>query len=132
MTTVELAEYTMLKNAIAALEARKEALIISATSATRELKEASSGGTGTVSDIVGNSGAKIADIERMITQKKWEMEARLERIVEYVSGVSDAIVFTAMTLHYIDGLTWNEAAHRLNNTADSIRMAVSRYVDAHP
>ena len=132
MTTSELAEYVALKDAIAALEARKEALIISATSATHELKDAPSGGTGTVSDIVGTKGAKIADIERMISAKKWDMEARLERIVDYVGGVSDAIVFTAMTLHYIDGLTWNEAAHRLNNTADSLRMAVSRYVDAHP
>ena len=132
MTTIELAEYTALKDAIAALEARKEALIISATSATHELKDAPSGSTGAVSDIVGTKAAKIADIERMISVKKWDMEARLERIVEYVGGVSDAIIFTAMTLHYIDGLTWNETAHRLNNTADSIRMAVSRYVNDNP
>lgn len=132
MTTQELAQYTALKDAIAALEERKEALIISATSATHELNDAPRGGAGTVSDIVGTKGAKIADIERMIARKKWEMDMKLEQIVEYIGGVTDALVFAAMTLHYIDGATWNEAAHKLNNTADSVRMAVNRYVNANP
>ena len=133
MTTSELAEFGRLKAAIIALEERKDALIVSATSATHELKEDAGGGKGITSDIVGIKGSAIADIERMIAQKKWEMEVRLESIVQYLSQVNDDIIFTAMTLHYIDGLTWNSTAQKIGgNTADSLRMEVKRYVKAHP
>ena len=132
MTTQEFAEFAKLKNAIAALEQRRDEISTSATSATHELT-GMPGAKGKVSDIVGNSGAMLAEIERMIAQKKWEMEAKRDAIVMYIASVSDETVFTAMTLHYVDGLTWNVAAQRMRgNTADSLRMAVKRYVNDNP
>lgn len=132
MTVQELAEFGKLKAAIIALEKRKELVLSSAVSATHELTDMPSA-KGTVSDIVGNSGTKIAYIESMIAQKKWEMEKKQEAIVEYISSVSDPVVFTAMTYHYLDGFTWNATAHKVgNNTGDSLRMEVKRYVKENP
>lgn len=52
-----------------------------------------------------------------------------ENILAYIEKVNDPIVREAMTLHYVGGLTWNEAAHQIGgNTADSLRMMVKRYM----
>lgn len=132
MTTIELAEYIKLVEAIKSLEEQKEQILTATVSATHELS-GMPGGKGTVSDIVGNGATRIADIDVIIAEKKCEMERRRDIIIDYISSVSDPIIFAAMTHHYIGGLTWNATALKLNgNTADSLRMAVKRYVIEHP
>lgn len=132
MTIQELAEYGKLRAAIAALEARNEEILSAATSSVQKMTGMPSA-KGTTSDIVGNSASKMADIEGMIARKKWEMEKKRDSIAEYISTVSDPIVFAAMTCHYLDGDTWNQAAQKLGgNTGDSLRMEVKRYVRKNP
>lgn len=132
MTTQELAEYGKLGAAIAALEVRKEKILLSATSSVQKMTGMPSA-KGTTTDKVGDYASKMADIETMISRKKWEMEQRRETIAEYIATVSDPIVFTAMTYHYLDGISWNQTAHAIGgNTGDSLRMEVKRYVQNNP
>ena len=132
MTVQELAEYGKLRAAIAALEVRKEEVLSAATSSVQEMT-GMPGAKGTTSDIVGKSASKMADIEGMISKKKWEMEKKRDSIVEYIATVTDPIVFAAMTCHYLDGDTWNTAAQKIGgNTGDSLRMEVKRYVRKNP
>ena len=61
------------------------------------------------------------------------MDEKKENILAYIEKVNDPIVREAMKLHYINGLTWNEAAHQIGgNTADSLRMMVKRYMRQNP
>lgn len=132
MTTFELASFTRLRAAVETLQRRKEEELAKATSGVSALTGMPSA-KGTVSDTVGNAASALADIDRMISEKLFEMESRMDEISSYIARVQDPIVFAAMTLHYVDGRTWTDTAMRIGgNTADSIRMEVKRYVRENP
>ena len=71
---------------------------------------------------------KIRDhIDERIRRRTIERE-RLER---YVDTVDDSLVRMAMTLRFIDGLSWTAVAVRIGggNTADSVKKMVYRYLE---
>lgn len=70
---------------------------------------------------------KIRDhIDERIRKRTVERE-RLER---YVDTVDDSLVRMAMTLRFIDGLSWTAVAVRIGggNTEDSVKKMVYRYL----
>ena len=71
---------------------------------------------------------KIRDhIDKRIRRRTVERE-RMER---YVNTVDDSLVRMAMTLHFIDGLSWTAVAVRIGggNTEASVKKMVYRYLE---
>lgn len=64
-----------------------------------------------------------------------EIEADMRQIENYIAGVWDPIVKTAMELYYITGATWSMTSTEIYGNAaqnDALRMAVQRYVKNNP
>lgn len=75
---------------------------------------------------------KIAEIRRVIVEKRERcLEERL-RLEKYISSVDDSLVRMAMTLRFLDGMHWRAVAMRIGggNTEDSVKKMVYRYINA--
>lgn len=61
------------------------------------------------------------------------LKRQRERIEQFVNDIPDNLTLRAVKLRYIDGnkkMSWNKIARKIGggNTADSIRMLVTRYL----
>lgn len=75
---------------------------------------------------------KIAEIRRVIVEKRERcLEERL-RLEKYISSVDDSLVRMAMTLRFLEGMHWRAVAMRIGggNTEDSVKKMVYRYIKA--
>ena len=85
---------------------------------------------GSHSDRTGDYAAAIADIRDIIAEKRLNCLQEQLRLEKYIAGVEDSVVRLAMTCRFVSGLSWQKVARRMggNNTADSCRMLVKRYL----
>lgn len=64
-----------------------------------------------------------------------EIDADLKQVEEYIAGVADPIVKTAMELYYLSGSTWPMVSTEIYSNAsngNTLRMSVQRYVEKYP
>lgn len=64
-----------------------------------------------------------------------EIEATCKQIEQYIAGVTDPVVKTAMELYFITGATWPMVSTDIYGTAsngNALRMSVLRYVEKFP
>ena len=64
-----------------------------------------------------------------------EIEAECKQIEQYIAGVTDPIVKTAMELYFLTGATWPMVSTEIYGNAtqnDALRMSVQRYVKNNP
>ncbi|MEG1256885.1 RNA polymerase subunit sigma-24 [Clostridium sp.] len=69
-------------------------------------------------------------LQRKLIKRKEKLLQLQEEANEFISNVEDSLVRQAITLKYIDGMSWENIARKMgsNTTPDSIRMAVNRYM----
>lgn len=76
---------------------------------------------------------KIKRYRKMIGNKKREIGEKLLSFEYQLNGVKDSEIRTLLRLKYIDGLTNNQIAHKLNEkgdkdyTEDGVRMKINRF-----
>ncbi len=85
--------------------------------------------------------SQLADIEKTVTdleeiirlniQKRYYEEKKTR---DYIDNIQDSRLRLAFKLRFIDCLSWNKVADGLggNNTEDSARKAVTRYIKSCP
>lgn len=119
MTAKEyLSQYRTLNDEINAKLEQKRELFALATSVSPSTTH---GGGGNVSDKVGRTAAKLldleleinADIDRLV-DLRWEIE-------EVIAGVPDERLRTLLELRYVNGLTFEQVAERMNYSVVQIR-----------
>lgn len=73
---------------------------------------------------------EIADIEEIIKNKLVRLAIEQKKIEKYIVGVSDSFMRQILTARFIDFMTWGQVARKVggSNTADSVRMAVKRFL----
>lgn len=73
---------------------------------------------------------RIAEIKRVISEKRERCLAERLRLEKYIASVDDSLVRMAMTLRFLDGMHWRAVAMRIGggNTEDSVKKMVYRYI----
>lgn len=86
------------------------------------------------------TGVDIQDYERKAKRLKRKLSRRveelldlLEEINEYIKSIDDSLIRQIIILRYINGLTWDQVAAHIGggNTADSVRMALNRFLERY-
>lgn len=70
-------------------------------------------------------------LQKKLINRKERLLKLQEEVNNFIDSIDDSLVRQAITLRYIDGMSWQRVAKEMGNnaTADSIRMAVKRYMD---
>ena len=80
-----------------------------------------------------NAARKRLEAEALEEQRVREMTARANELDGWIASIDDTIVRRAMTLRYLQGLTWPQVAARMGYASESgARMAVRRYIEKLP
>lgn len=107
-----------------------------------ELQSIASGRTSSISGLphIGmlrdNTGLYVSIIDEL---KQIIMQRVLESILEYaklnafVNDIPDPLLRQIILYRFVDGLKWRQIAARIggNNTEDSVRNCVNRYLNSH-
>lgn len=89
-------------------------------------------GTG-IADKVGEGAAAIVDEKKRLRAQKRRCAREYKKLCAYISSVNDIHVQRIMELKFIDGYSWTKVAMTIGgkNTADSVRMACTRYLEKY-
>lgn len=128
MTTKELSQLYHLN-----LEIREE------TERLNQLKAAAGDTSVKISGLPHTAGisnktaiaAEIADCRNTIEAKIQAAVAEYNRLIRYIASVDDSLMRRILELRYVDGKAWWKVAYEIggNNTADSTRKAVTRFLE---
>lgn len=129
MTLKELSQLYYLNREIEMDKRRLQELEVKAVSCTASLSGMPHG-TG-VSDRVGRYAAEIVDLKGIIEAKLQQCIYERNRLERYINGIDDSLVRQVFTYRFVNGLPWKQVAACIggNNTEDSCRKLVSRYID---
>ena len=74
---------------------------------------------------------KAKRLERKLIRRTEELLDTVTETNEFIENIEDSLVRQVISLRYINGLTWEEVAANIggNNTADSMRMLCSRFLE---
>ena len=72
---------------------------------------------------------ELVDLCAMLEIAVQESILEERRLLRYIETIDDVQLQNIIRYRYIDGLTWTQVAHKIgNNTSDSVRMAVMRFL----
>jgi hypothetical protein len=91
-------------------------------------KERVSGGR--CADSTGDLATEIADLERKIRKKVYELTRLKNRIAEYILGIEDSQTRLIFHMRVYDLMTWNAIADKIGgmNSEDSVKKRYYRYL----
>lgn len=66
-----------------------------------------------------------------LTSLEMELLETLNKVEEFIAGISDSRMRRIVNLRFIEGLSWNKVADRIGggNTEGSIKMAFQRFME---
>ncbi len=129
MTAKELSQLYYLNKEIKTDEQRLEEL-------REKSKSPQSARLDGIPGVIGNESrveryaAEIIDIEAIIAAKREQCIHERNRLERYINDIDDSLIRQIFALRFVDGLSWGQVAARIggNNTRDSIRMTVKRFL----
>ena len=91
------------------------------------------GSGGTHGDKTGDLAVEIADLERKIRKKVYELIRLKNRIAEYILGIEDSQTRLIFHMRVFDLMTWNAIADEIGgmNSEDSVKKRYYRYLKSH-
>lgn len=74
---------------------------------------------------------RVRRLQRKLIKRKEKLLQLQEEASDFINSIDDSLIRQAITLKYIDGMSWQMIAKEMgsNATSDSIRMAVNRYMN---
>ena len=78
---------------------------------------------------VPRSSPMVQESNRLIQENIDKATQEYNRLVKYVSSVSDPLVLQAMALHFIDGKTWVNTAAYIGVCPEYIQKVIKRYLE---
>lgn len=129
MTLKELSQLYYLNREIEMDKKRLQELEVKAVSCTASLSGMPLGSG--VSDRVGRYAAEIVDLRGIIEAKLQQCIYERNRLERYIQSIDDSLVRQVFAYRFVNGLPWKQVAACIggNNTEDSCRKLVSRYID---
>lgn len=85
---------------------------------------------GRCADFTGDLATEIADLERKIRKKVYELTRMKNRIAEYILGIEDSQTRLIFHMRVYDLMTWNAIADKIGgmNSEDSVKKRYYRYL----
>jgi uncharacterized protein Yka (UPF0111/DUF47 family) len=71
---------------------------------------------------------QIDEIQRRIDGKLEAIAQERFRLATDIADQEDTYIRRLLVLRFIEGLTWNQIAHRVHSTADAVRKTVDRWI----
>lgn len=132
MTNRELSQLYYLNREIVCLRQQIAAIESRAESVTQVLSDMPRG-SGTA-DKVSRAAVTLAAIRDKYHAKMLEASAEHRLLLDYIDGIEDSMMRQIMQYRHISGMSWAAVAAHIGggNTADSVRMAHDRYLQANP
>lgn len=89
---------------------------------------------GKLPDKTGELAGEIADLERKIRKKVYELQRLKNKIAEYILGIEDSQTRLIFHLRVYDLMTWNAIADRIGgmNSEDTVKKRYYRYLKKNP
>lgn len=78
---------------------------------------------------VPRSSPMVQESNRLIQENIDKATQEYNRLVKYVSSVSDPLVLQVMVLHFIDGKTWVNTAAYIGVCPEYIQKVIKRYLE---
>ena len=78
---------------------------------------------------VPRSSPMVQESNRLIQENIDKATQEYNRLVKYVSSISDPLVLQAMVLHFIDGKTWVNTAAYIGVCPKYIQKVIKRYLE---
>lgn len=128
MTIKELSQLYYLNREIEMLEEKLEKLEARTTGASVNMSGLPP--TGNASDRVGDGYVMIADLKSKIQSRKAAAQNEVNKLYRYIDTIQDSYIRQIIELRFVSCLSWLQVALCIggNNTADSVRMAVNRFL----
>lgn len=127
MTINDLSQLRYLNSEIEQLQHRLSELTASATDTSVKIS-----GMPHVHGVSNKTAiaVEIADLRTSIEERIQRSIVEYKRLNGFIAGVDDCLIRRIVTLRFVDGLRWGQIAHKIdgNNTGDSVRMLVKRYI----
>lgn len=82
-------------------------------------------------DSLARAVAEIVDLKAIIAAKQQQCIYERNRLERYISDIPDSLTRMIFTYRFVNGLSWWQVAYSIggNNTGDSVRMRVKRYLN---
>lgn len=77
---------------------------------------------------VPRSSPMVQESNRLIQENIDKATQEYNRLIKYVSSVSDPLVLQAMVLHFIDGKTWVNTAAYIGVSLQWVQTTIKRYL----
>lgn len=133
MKIKDLKDYKLLKKDIAYLD--KQIHKLKKQVITQDIVSASASSPSFSKTTVTITGADVYISKKiqLLTLQRDTAYKKLLQIEEYLQNIDDSLVRLGIRHKYINGSDWQEAAQKIGggNTADSVRMAVHRYLSSN-
>ena len=129
MTLKELSQLYYLNREIEQDELRLQELQARATQVTQQTSGMPRGGR-VDQQKIERYVADIIDLKAIITAKQQQCIYEQSRLERYIADIPDSLTRQIFQLRFISGLNWVQVAMSIggNNTPDSVRMIVNRYL----
>ncbi len=77
--------------------------------------------------------ALIDELKQLIMTRVLNSILEYAELNKFVNDIDDPLLRQVILYRYVDGLQWRQIAARIggNNTEDSVRLMVSRYLNSH-
>lgn len=111
MTQKELSQLNCLRQEILEIQGRIRVLEALATNCTAQISDIPRAQAN--NDKVGKYSAQIADLKTELKIKAYRCYLEFFRLNRYIEDVEDRQMRTILALRYIQGLTWQQIAHRI-------------------
>ena len=128
MTAKELSRLYYLNREIEMLEEKLKKLEARATGSSANMSGFHS--TGGASDRIGDSCVMIEILKNKIQSRKIAAQNEVNKLYRYIDTIQDSYIRQIIELRFVSCLPWLQVALCIggNNTADSVRMAVNRFL----
>ena len=133
MTKEELSQLFYLNKEIERDRARLISLRERATATTPAYCRISASASNNFDCKIARSAEEIADIEAMISKRIELCWFERKRLENYISTITQSYIRELFKLRFCELKTWNQIADEIggNNTEDSVRKTVERYIERH-
>lgn len=128
MTIKDLSQLRYLGSEIEQLQHRLKELTASATDTSVKIS-----GLPHVRGVANKTAiaVEIADLRTSIEERIQRSIVEYSRLNDFIAGIDDCLIRRIVTLRFVYGWKWWKIAHKIegNNTGDSVRMLVKRYIE---
>lgn len=81
-----------------------------------------------VSDKVGSLAQRRVDLERLVLERKAEIQSQRDRAMNFIYQIPDSLTRQVVYYRCVSLMSWRAVSREVNNTEDNVRQIYSRFM----